>query len=164
MNPVLVTGASSGIGRGTARVLVGRGVRVFGSVRREADAERLQTELGPLFTPLVFDITDEGAVGQAADRVRAALKGVRLGGLVNNAGVSAPAPLYAQPVAEFRQQLEVNLIGPLIVTQAFLPLLGTDPALSGPPGRIVNVSSIGTRLTPPFLGAYVASKAALEAL
>ncbi len=164
MNPVVVTGVSSGIGWGTAKVLTLRGVRVFGSVRKQTDAERLQAEFGELFTPLVFDVTDEEAVGRAASQVRGALEGQSLGGLVNNAGASITAPLSEQPIAEFRRQLDINLVGPLTVTQAFLPQLGTDRSLHGKPGRIVNVGSIGVRLTPPFLGAYVASKAGLEAL
>ena len=84
MNPVVVTGVSSGIGWGTVKVLTGRGVRVFGSVRKQADAERLQTEFGDLFTPLVFDVTDEEAVRRAASQVREALGRQTLGGLVNN--------------------------------------------------------------------------------
>ncbi|WP_425148207.1 SDR family oxidoreductase [Deinococcus sp.] len=164
MKAVVVTGVSSGIGYGTVRVLLAQGMRVFGSVRKQADAERLQADFGERFTPLVFDVTDEAAVGRAAAQVRKALAGRRLSGLVNNAGASLTAPLAEQPMAEFRQQLEINLVGPVIVTQAFVPLLGSDRALSGPPGRIVNVSSIGARLSPPFLGAYAASKAGLEAL
>jgi NAD(P)-dependent dehydrogenase (short-subunit alcohol dehydrogenase family) len=164
MNPVVVTGVSSGIGWGTARVLIGRGVRVFGSVRRQADADKLKAELGDLFTPLLFDVTDEEAVRRAAAVVREALDGQRLGGLVNNAGASLTAPLAEQPISDFRRQIEINLVGPVIVTQAFLPLLGTDRSLQGAAGRIVNVSSIGARMTPPFLGAYVASKAGLEGL
>ena len=164
MNAAVVTGVSSGIGWGTAKVLIGRGVRVFGSVRQQADAERLQAEFGERFTPLIFDITDEQAVGRAAAQVRDALDGRTLGGLVNNAAATFTAPLTDQPIADFRQQIDINLIGPLIVTQAFLPQLGTDRSLRGGPGRIVNVSSIGVNLTPPFLGAYVASKAGLEGL
>jgi NAD(P)-dependent dehydrogenase (short-subunit alcohol dehydrogenase family) len=161
---VVVTGVSSGIGWGTAKVLLGHGVRVFGSVRRQADADRLQAEFGELFTPLLFDVTDEAAVREAAAQVAGALGGQTLGGLVNNAGASLTAPLSEQPIADFRKQLDINLVGPMIVTQAFLPQLGTNRALRGKPGRIVNVSSIGARLTPPFLGAYVASKAGLEGL
>ena len=164
MNPVVMTGVSSGIGWGTAKVLIGRGVRVLGSVRKQADADRLQAEFGDLFTPLVFDVTDEEAVRRAASQVRDALGGQTLGGLVNNAGASITAPLSEQPITEFRRQLDINLVSPLIVTQAFLPQLGTDRSLCGGPGRIVNISSIGAKLTPPFLGAYVASKAGLEAL
>ncbi|GGQ97425.1 SDR family NAD(P)-dependent oxidoreductase [Deinococcus ruber] len=164
MNSVVVTGVSSGIGYGTVSVLLERGVQVFGSVRRQADAERLQADFGERFTPLLFDVTDEAAVARAAAQVSAALAGRTLSGLVNNAGVAVPAPLYNQPAADFRQQLDINLTGPLLVTQAFLPLLGMNRKLQGPPGRIVNVSSIGAKLSPPFLGAYAASKAGLEAL
>jgi NAD(P)-dependent dehydrogenase (short-subunit alcohol dehydrogenase family) len=161
---VVVTGVSTGIGAATARRLAAGGAHVFGSVRRPEAAARLQAELGDKFTPLVFDVRDETAVYVAASQVRQALAGARLCGLVNNAGVALPGPLALQPIAEFRDQIEVNLVGPLIVTQAFLPLLGTDPALTGLPGRIVNISSVGGKIGGPFLGAYVAAKHALEGL
>jgi NAD(P)-dependent dehydrogenase (short-subunit alcohol dehydrogenase family) len=161
---IVVTGVSSGIGAATARRLVASGAHVFGSVRRPESAARLQSELGNKFTPLIFDVRDEVAVNAAASQVRQALAGTRLCGLVNNAGVALPGPLALQPIAEFRDQMEVNLIGPLMVTQAFLPLLGTDPSLTGLPGRIVNISSVGGKLGGPFLGAYVAAKHALEGL
>ena len=164
MEAVVVTGVSSGIGYGTVRVLLAQGLHVFGSVRRPADAARLQADFGAAFTPLLFDVTDGAAVARAAAQVREALAGRTLAGLVNNAGVAVPAALYNQPTAEFRQQLDINLTGPLLVTQALLPQLGMDRSLRGEPGRIVNVSSIGARLSPPFLGAYAASKAGLEAL
>jgi len=96
--------------------------------------------------------------------VRSQLNGETLFGLVNNAGVAVPAPLIYQPIADFRKQMEVNLIGQLIVTQAFVPLLGSDQALRGKPGRIINMSSVGGKRGSPFLGAYVASKHALEGL
>ena len=161
---VVVTGVSSGIGAATARRLAGSGAHVFGSVRRLEAAARLQSELGDKFTPLIFDVREEGAVYAAASQVRQALAGSRLCGLVNNAGVAVPGPLALQPIAEFRDQVEVNLVGPLMVTQAFLPLLGTDPTLTGLPGRIINISSVGGKLGGPFLGAYVAAKHALEGL
>jgi len=161
---VVVTGVSSGIGAATARRLAGSGAHVFGSVRRLEAAARLQSELGDKFTPLIFDVREEGAVYAAASQVRQALAGSRLCGLVNNAGVALPGPLALQPIAEFRDQVEVNLVGPLMVTQAFLPLLGTDPTLTGLPGRIINISSVGGKLGGPFLGAYVAAKHALEGL
>ena len=87
MRSVVVTGASTGIGWSTAKVLLANGFRVFGSVRRAEDAARLKTELGAEFTPLLFDVTDEAAVAAAAQAVRTALQGERLAGLVNNAGV-----------------------------------------------------------------------------
>src|SRR5690242_2338740 len=120
MPSVVVTGVSSGIGWGTAKVLIQHGFRVFGSVRKSEDANRLRNEWGEAFTPLVFDITDEQAVKQAAALVREHLQNQTLSGLVNNAGIAIPAPLIHQPVSDFRYQLEVNLVGPLIVTQAFI--------------------------------------------
>jgi NAD(P)-dependent dehydrogenase (short-subunit alcohol dehydrogenase family) len=164
MHSVVVTGSSTGIGWGTAKVLTAHGLRVFGSVRKVADGERLAREFGSQFVPLVFDVTDERAVQEAAGRVADALGGQTLFGLVNNAGVAFPGPLLFLPVADFRRQLEVNLTGQLIVTQAFAPLLGADPARTGTPGRIVMMSSVGGRNASPFLGAYNASKFGLEGL
>ncbi len=164
MKSVVVTGVSSGIGWGAAKVLTKAGYRVFGSVRKAADAERLSAELGANFVPLIFDVTDEAAVGAAAAKVREALAGETLFGLVNNAGVAVAGPLLELPIAEFRQQIEINLTGVVIVTQAFGPLLGADRELKGPPGRIVNISSVGGKNGPPFLAPYAASKFALEGL
>jgi NAD(P)-dependent dehydrogenase (short-subunit alcohol dehydrogenase family) len=162
MPSVVVTGVSSGIGWGTAKVLLGHGFRVFGSVRKQEDADRLSAAWGEAFTPLLFDITDEQAVKLAAVRVADRLQGETLSGLVNNAGIAVPAPLIYQSIGEYRQQLEVNLVGPLIVTQAFVDLLGADHQRKGPPGRIVNISSIGGKLAGPFLGAYHVSKFGME--
>jgi NAD(P)-dependent dehydrogenase (short-subunit alcohol dehydrogenase family) len=164
MKSVVVTGVSTGIGWGATKVLIQKGFHVFGSVRKQADADRLRQEFGDRFTPLLFDVTDEKAVKAAADQVRAALGGKTLAGLVNNAGVAVAGPLLHLPIEEFRQQIEINLTGALIVTQAFAPLLGADPVLDGPPGRIVNISSVGGRNGSPFLGPYAASKFALEGL
>jgi NAD(P)-dependent dehydrogenase (short-subunit alcohol dehydrogenase family) len=164
MDAVVVTGVSTGIGWGAAKVLTKRGLRVFGSVRKPADGERLKAELGAGFTPLLFDITDEAAVKTGAAQVRAALNGHTLKGLVNNAGVAVAGPLLLLPIDEFRRQIEVNLTGQVIVTQAFAPLLGADRTLDGPPGRIVNISSIGGKNGSPFMAPYNASKFALEGL
>jgi len=164
MKSVVITGVSSGIGWGAAKVLTQRGYRVFGSVRKPEDGARLSKELGANFVPLLFDVTDEAAVRAAAAQVREALGGETLFGLVNNAGVSVAGPLLMLPIAEFRQQIEINLTGVVVVTQAFAPLLGIDPALKGPPGRIVNISSVGGRSGAPFVGPYVASKFAIEGL
>jgi NAD(P)-dependent dehydrogenase (short-subunit alcohol dehydrogenase family) len=162
MKSVVVTGVSTGIGWGTTKVLIQKGFRVFGSVRKAQDAERLTKEFGELFVPLIFDITDEAGVQAAAQQVRDQLNGETLFGLVNNAGIAVPAPLMHQPTDDFRHQIEVNLIGALIVTKAFIPLLGSDHSLRGNPGRIVNISSVGGKVGAPFLGAYAASKHALE--
>ncbi|HZM25345.1 MAG TPA: SDR family NAD(P)-dependent oxidoreductase [Anaerolineales bacterium] len=162
MKSVVVTGVSTGIGWGITKVLVQKGFRVFGSVRKTEDAERLSNEFGENFIPLIFDVTDEAAVQAGARQVREQLNGETLFGLVNNAGIAMPAPLIHQPTDEFRQQLEVNLVSVLIVTKAFVPLLGSDRSLHGKPGRIINISSIGGKVGSPFLGAYAASKHGLE--
>jgi NAD(P)-dependent dehydrogenase (short-subunit alcohol dehydrogenase family) len=112
--------------------------------------------------PLVFDVTDQAAVNQAAKKVEAALASELLYGLVNNAGFAVPGPLLYLPVDEFRRQIDVNLTGQLIVTQAFAPLLGTDRSAKGRRGRIVMISSVGGRNALPFVGPYSASKFGLE--
>ena len=162
MKSVVVTGVSTGIGWGITKVLMQKGFRVFGSVRKAEDAERLCSEFGANFVPLLFDVTDEAAVQAAALRVREQLNGETLFGLVNNAGVAFPAPLIYQSTDDFRRQLEVNLVSVLIVTKAFVPLLGIDRSLKGQPGRIINISSVGGRSGNPFMGAYAASKHGLE--
>lgn len=162
MKSVVITGVSTGIGWGATKILVNQGIRVFGSVRKTEDAERLQAEFGNLFIPLLFDVTDSNAVRAAAQQVRNRLNGETLLGLVNNAGIAVGGPLMHQSVEEYRLQLEVNLVAPLVVTQAFLPLLGTDPSVKGIPGRIINISSVAGKNAAPFLGAYAASKHGLE--
>lgn len=162
MNSVVVTGVSTGIGRGIASVLMKAGYRVFGSVRKAADAGALQAEHGERFAPLVFDVEDDAAIVAAAAEVRARLGGRTLAGLVNNAGIALAEPLLVQSVADFRKQIEVNLVGMFAVTRAFAPLLGAEPGLTGPKGRIVNISSVGGKIGPPFLGAYAASKHGVE--
>ena len=163
MKSVVVTGVSTGIGNAAARVLAKKGgFRVFGSVRKEADAAALTRDLGESFVPLVFDVTDEAGISRAAAQVREELKGEKLAGLVNNAGIAVSGPLIDLDADEFRKQMEVNVTGPFLVTQAFAPLLGTDRALKGEPGRIVNISSVAGIRAMPFLGPYAASKFALE--
>src|SRR5258708_34311343 len=112
MQSVLITGASTGIGWATAKLLRDRGFRGFGSVRKQADAGRLKSEFGANFTPLIFDVTDEAAVLAAAREVRAALNGETLSGLVNNAGISLAGTVLAFSVNDFRRQMAVNVIGP----------------------------------------------------
>lgn len=161
---VVVTGASTGIGWGITSVLVQKGWKVFGTVRKQPDADRLQLEFGAAFTPLLMDVTDQPAVARAAQQVRESLGKSTLAGLVNNAGIVVGGPLLHLPLAAYRHQLEVNLIAPLLVTQAFADLLGTDRTRQGRPGRIVNISSVGGKIAVPFLGAYAASKHGLEGM
>jgi len=155
---VVVTGASTGIGRATALHLGMLGFDVFAGVRRESDGERLASEGSGGVTPVILDVTDADSIEAAARRVTEAVGGAGLRGLVNNAGISQPAPVELLPLDALREQLEVNVVGQIAVTQAFLPLLRRAR------GRIVNVSSIGGRVASPTLGAYAASKFAIEAL
>lgn len=155
---VVVTGASKGIGRATALYLAQQGFHVFAGVRNGADGEALVAAAGPTITPLALDVTDQAQVAAAAATVHAAVGDVGLVGLVNNAGVAVAAPLEFIPLAELRNQLEVNVVGQIGVTQALLPLLRRAK------GRIVNISSMGGRIAGPWLGPYHASKFALEAL
>jgi NAD(P)-dependent dehydrogenase (short-subunit alcohol dehydrogenase family) len=113
---------------------------------------------------LLFDVTDAAAVNRAAEESAAALGNATLAGLVNNAGIAVAGPLLYLDVDQLRHQLEVNVTGQLIVTQAFAPLLGADRSRSGEPGRIVMITSVGGRNANPFTGPYNASKFALEGL
>jgi NAD(P)-dependent dehydrogenase (short-subunit alcohol dehydrogenase family) len=164
MKSVVITGVSTGIGEACAKLFKDKGYRVFGSVRKSADADRLEAELGEGFTPLLFDVTDEAAVLAASREVRAALGGETLAGLVNNAGIAVAGPVLGLSADEFRRQMDVNVIGPIIATQAFAPLLGADQTLKGPKGRIVMISSVAGRNGNPLTPAYSASKHAIEGL
>lgn len=154
---VLVTGASTGIGRATALYLDHLGWRVFATVRRSADEEVLRHEASDRITPLHLDVSDREAIRAAAWQVEQSQPS-GLDGLVNNAGVAIAGPLEVLPLDAFREQLEVNTVGQLAITQAFLPSIRKRR------GRIVNVSSINGRIASPFNGAYAASKFALEAM
>ncbi|MBC7052309.1 SDR family NAD(P)-dependent oxidoreductase, partial [Salmonella enterica subsp. enterica serovar Enteritidis] len=118
----------------------------------------------PNVSPVLFDVTDEAAVKAAADVVGAALGGETLAGLVNNAGIAVAGPVLELPVADFRRQMEINVMGPVIATRAFGPLLGADPSLKGPKGRIVMISSVAGKNGNPLLAPYCTSKHALEGL
>jgi NAD(P)-dependent dehydrogenase (short-subunit alcohol dehydrogenase family) len=164
MKYVVITGASSGIGNAAAADLVSRGYHVFGSVRKRSDADLVKAQLGNQFTPLLFDVTNVNEIKAAADEVEEVIGETSLTALVNNAGIVTPGPLAHMPLQDFRRQLEVNVTGVLSVTQAFLPLLGTRKRSPFPPGRIINMSSVSGQIVYPFMGAYAASKHALEAL
>jgi NAD(P)-dependent dehydrogenase (short-subunit alcohol dehydrogenase family) len=161
---VVVPGVSTGLGWGTTKVLVSKGFRVFGSVRKQADADHLQKEFGNGFVPLMMDITDADAVHQAVQRVGSMIGDRNLVGLVNNAGIVVSGPLLYLRPSEYRRQLDVNMISPLLVIQAFAPLLGTDKKRRGPTGRIVNISSTSAKVAIPLLGAYSSSKSGLEGM
>ena len=160
MKTYVVTGASTGIGLATVKLLLAKGHRVFGSVRRLEDTSMHRSN----FLPLLFDVTDDNAIFAAAAEVRRELGGETLAGIVNNAGIAVAGPVLHLAPAEFRKQLAINVTGAFVVSQAFLPLLGCDRSLKGEPGRIVNVSSMAGKIGWPLLGAYSASKHGLEGL
>lgn len=155
---VVVTGASSGIGKACALRLARAGYHVFAGVRRQADQIALQAAGRDRITPLLLDVTDQAGIDAAAARVVSIAGDTGLAGLVNNAGIAVGSPLEFVPIEDLRRQLEVNVIGQIAVTQALLPLLRAAR------GRIVFMGSISGLMTPPFLGPYSASKFALEAL
>jgi NAD(P)-dependent dehydrogenase (short-subunit alcohol dehydrogenase family) len=153
---VLVTGASTGIGRACALGFDKAGWQVFAGVRRDEDAEALRGQASPSLTPLLIDVTDTGSIERAAAAIGDAAPG-GLAGLVNNAGVSAGGPFEFLPMNMVREPMEVNYFGQIAVTQAMLPLIRRGP------GRIVNIGSVGGRNASGFLGPYAASKHAIEA-
>ena len=153
----LVTGAGSGIGEACAKRLAGMGWRVFAGVLNEEQAEHVRREQPDAVTPIVFDITDADAIASAARTITAETGDAGLHGLVNNAGIAVPGPLEYLPISGLRRQLEVNLIGQVAVTQAFLPLLRKAT------GRIVNIASMAGRFSAPLMGPYCMSKHGMEA-
>lgn len=161
---VLITGVSSGIGFDTAREMIARGWRVLGSVRKTEDAARVQQALGPDFIPLLFDVTDAEAIAAAVPQVERIVGANGLAALVNNAGVAPAGPLMHMPIDEIEHAFDINVFGVMRVTQAFLPLLGARRDCPHPPGRIINLSSVSGGLTVPLVGAYSATKYALESI
>ena len=155
---VLITGASTGIGAASAVHLDRIGFRVWAGVRRPSDGEALVGQASPRLTPVILDVTDSNSIATALAGVGAGAGADGLAGLVNNAGIVVAAPVEVLPIAELRKQLEVNVIGLVAVTQAALPLLRRGH------GRVVNIGSISGRIATPVIGAYAASKFAVEAL
>lgn len=163
MNPcthphVLVTGASSGIGRATALRLATSGYHVFAGVRKSADGAALAEAATGEVTPVILDVTDAQQITSAVKIIACHVGDAGLAGLVNNAGIGVFGPLELIPIEQFRRQLEVNVTGQLAVTQAALPLLRRGR------GRIVMIGSIGSRFTPPFVGPLAASKSTLATM
>jgi NAD(P)-dependent dehydrogenase (short-subunit alcohol dehydrogenase family) len=155
---VVITGASTGIGEACALHLDQLGWRVFAGVRKDADGEALRRKASARLTPVHIDVTDAASIATARETVARELGERGLHGLVNNAGIVVAAPLEFVPIDDLRRQLEVNVIGQIAVTQAFLTLIRTAR------GRIVNIGSVSGRLATPFTGPYSASKFAMEAL
>ncbi len=163
MKYILITGVSTGIGHAATAELLRRGYHVFGSVRKQKDADRLQEEFGATFTPLLLDVSDHESIAPGVRKVSDSVGDKGLTALINNAGVLIPGPLIYMPLEDFRLGFEINLLGLLDVTQQFLPLLGALPDAPFPPGRIINMGSVSGKFAYPFLGGYAATKHGLEA-
>lgn len=155
---VLVTGASSGIGRATALRLAARGCHVYAGVRKTADGAALAQAAAGELSPLLLDVTDPAQIAAASQAIDEHAGAAGLAGLVNNAGIGVFGPLELIGIEQFRRQLDVNVTGQLAITQAVLPILRRAR------GRIVMIGSIGTRFTPPFIGPLAASKSALATM
>ena len=163
MENVLITGVSTGIGYSLCKIYLDKGCRVMGSVRNQVDAERLTSEFGQHFHPLVFDVTDHNAINKSVKNVTELLGDEGLDCLINNAGIAVSGPVMHLSVEDYQRQFDVNLFGVIAVTQAFLPLLGAVKNYGNQPGKILNMSSVSGRIAFPFLSPYCASKFALEA-
>jgi NAD(P)-dependent dehydrogenase (short-subunit alcohol dehydrogenase family) len=155
---VVVTGASTGIGRATALLLDRKGYRVFAGVRKDEDAKSLKQEGSERLKPIKLDVAKERSIAAAARNVKKAVGDEGLVGLVNNAGIGVGGPVEFVSLDDFREVLEINVIGQVAVTQAFLPLIRKAR------GTVVFIGSIGGRIASPFLSPYSASKFGVEAL
>lgn len=155
---VVITGASRGMGRKMALYLSSHGFHVFAGCRKAADTAYFATEQRNHLTPLLLDVTNQASIAAALETVSGAVGEAGLQGLINNAGIGVSGPIEQVPMDMVEELLRVNVMGPIAVTQKFLPLLRKGQ------GRIVNISSVSGFLTPPYAGIYSASKFALEAI
>ena len=159
---IVITGVSSGIGRASLDLLHEKGYHIFGSVRNQADADKLSKIYPDRFTPLLFDVQNHDEVVRASKVVFEHCE--TLAGLINNAGIAIPGPLEHLSEQQFEKQLDVNVKSIRRITNLFLPLLGTKPGSAKQPGRIINISSVSGLYNSPFNGAYSISKHALESM
>jgi len=162
MKSIVITGTSTGIGYATSKLCIENGYHVFGSVRNEYDAEKVSSELGKNFTPLIFDVTNETAVKESVKVVEKQIGNQKISGLINNAGVPVVGAVQNLSAEEFKYQFDVNLLGVFHCCQAYLDLLGADKKREGTSGKIINIGSISGENGMPFMSAYNMSKYGLE--
>ncbi len=156
MKIVIITGASTGIGKAAALRLAAKGLHVLAGVRRDSDAK---TWMGiPNAQPLLIDVTDEASITNALNGIRKLLDKAKEIHLVNNAGIAVAGPIEGVPISRWREQFDVNVFGLVRATQIFLPYIRATR------GRIVNVSSVAGLAASPYMGPYSASKFAVEAI
>ena len=158
LQPVLITGASTGIGKACALFLSKKGFHVFAGIRKSTDGQALLDETTGTLTPVQLDVTDASSIAAAVERI-AAETGQKLYGLVNNAGVSFGGPVECLSIEKIKNLIDVNVVGLFAMTKACLPLLRRNGQ-----GRLINIGSISGLFALPGLSAYAASKHAVEAL
>ena len=161
MKNIVITGVSTGIGYSATKILIENGYRVFGSVRKQEDADKLQEEFGVNFQPLIFDVRNEEAIKKAALIVKKIVGDDGIDCLINNSGIALGGPSLHLPTEVFKEQFEVNLFGVVSVTNIFSKLLGAYKN-SSHSGKIIMISSVSGKRSYPFVGPYTASKHALE--
>ena len=161
MKNIVITGVSTGIGYSTTKYLIKNKHRVFGSIRKKVDAERMQKEFGENFYPLLFDVRDEEAIKAAAIQVENIVGNDGVDCLINNSGIALGGPSLHLSKEVFKEQFEVNLFGVVSVTNIFSRLLGAYKD-SKHSGKIIMISSVSGKRSYPFVGPYTASKHALE--
>ena len=162
MKSIVITGTSTGIGYASSKLFIENGYQVFGSVRNEADADKVSSELGSNFIALIFDVTDEAAVKNSVKIVEDQIDDQKLTGLINNAGLGVIGTIQSLSAEQFKYQFDVNVLGVFHCCQAYLDLLGADKNRKGDPGKIINISSISGEIGMPFMSAYNMSKFGLE--
>jgi short-subunit dehydrogenase len=156
-NSILITGTSSGIGKSCALYLDQLGFTVFAGVRKEADGEELKKAASDKLTPIVLDVTDQDSIDKAFSLIKDRTQG-ELYGLINNAGIGCSGALEATSLKKIRDVMEVNVIGLMAVTKAFLPILRNSK------GRVINIGSTSGFIAIPGGGVYAASKFAVRAI
>jgi NAD(P)-dependent dehydrogenase (short-subunit alcohol dehydrogenase family) len=162
---VLISGASSGIGKASALHLAGRGFFVIAGVRREQDGQQLESAAQGRLYAMSLDITDPASIARARNKVEELTRESGLLGLFNNAGIAVAGPVEHVSLDEWRRQFEVNVTGHVALTQALLPLIRRHVAANGHgSGRIIFTGSISGRVALPILGPYSASKHAIAAI
>lgn len=166
MKNILITGVSTGIGYSCVDAFIKKGYRVFGSVRKSSDAEKLKNQFGNNFIPLIFDVTDQVAINKSYMEVEAFLinQNEGLDCLINNSGIAEGGPLLNMPIEQIQKHFDINVIGLLRVTKTFLPLLGAKNNYKYKAGKILNIGSVSGKIASPMIGAYVGSKHALEGI
>jgi len=164
MKYILITGVSTGIGYAITKHFIKEGYFVIGSVRKEKDAIKLEIDFPKQFKAIIFDVVNDESIKNAIPIVEDIVKENGLNALINNAGIAVYGPLQHLPIEKFRHQFDVNVLGVVRVTQAFLYLLGAAKESPFPKGKIFNISSVSGRITSPFLGPYASSKHAVESV